>query len=172
MNSCNRRAFTLGAIVTSATGAIHAMTRGALAADSRPTATGRVSGAIALTLDREIRIAAASEPIRLPGGEFRVLSVGKGTFHLSDDGQLTAKLNAAVAEYANADFRIYAAVFDAQGALLGTASHVQSVERVRLGAMPTMLIHVDLDFGQSRDFRRAAYASVAVSNPDFPLPEG
>ena len=44
-------------------------------------------------------------------------------------------------------------------------------QRVCLGAMPTMLIQVNLDFGKSRDFRRAAWASVAVSNPQFVRPE-
>jgi len=170
MNSCNRRVFALRTMAIGATGGVHLMSRGALAADPRASGAEPVPGAIALTLDRQIPIRASSEPIRLPGGDLRVLSVGTATFHLSDDGHLTAKLNAAVAEYANAEYRIYAAVFDAKGLLLGTASHVESVERIRLGAMPTEFRHVDLDFGKSRDFRRAAYASVAVSNPDFPLP--
>ena len=54
---------------------------------------------------------------------------------------------------------------------LGTASHVVPIERIRSGAMPTMLRQVDFDFGQSRDFARAAYVSVAVSNPEFPKME-
>ena len=168
MMRCNRRAFARGAVAVSAAGAAHLITRGAFAADSRPA--GPIPGAIAFELDREIRLVASSEPVRLPGGDFRVLSVGTATFHLGDDGRLTAKLNAAVAQYAPVEYRIYVAVFDAKGVLLGTASHVESVERIRLGRMPTMFRHVDLDFGKSRDFRRAAYASVAVSNPEFPLP--
>jgi hypothetical protein len=92
------------------------MTRRAVAAEPRPAAGGPVPGAVALVLDREIRIGVSSEPIQLAGGELRVLSVGKGTFHLSSNLQLTAKLHAGAAQYAIADFRIYAAVFDAQGA--------------------------------------------------------
>jgi hypothetical protein len=34
-----------------------------------------------------------------------------------------------------------------------------------------MFREVELDFGKSRDFRRAAFASVAISNPDFVHPE-
>ena len=169
MIRCNRRAFSLRAMAIGAAGAAQLMTRGARAAD-RPSGALPVPGAIALTLDRQIAIRASSQPIRVSGSDLHVLSVGTGTFHLSDDGRLTAKVNAGVAQYANAEFRIYAAVFDAKGVLLGTASHVEAVERVRLGAMPTEFRHVDLDFGKSRDFGRAAYFSVAVSNPDFPLP--
>jgi hypothetical protein len=170
MMRCNRRVFARGAVAMTAGGAAHLLTRGAFAAEPRPAGPAPVPGAIALELDREIRLGASSEPIRLPGGDFRVLNVGTATFHLADDGHLTARLNAAVAQYASADYRIYAAMFDAKGVLLGTASHVESVERIRLSRMPTVFRHVDLDFGKSRDFRRAAYASVAVSNPDFPLP--
>lgn len=165
MDQCNRRKFTLGAMA-----AIHAMTRGALAADA-PRAAAPVPGAVEFKLDQEVRIGASSEPIRLAGGEFRVLSVGTAMFRLSKEGQLTAKLHAGVAEYAKADFHIYAAVYDPKGVLLGTASHLESVERVRLRVMPTMMRELELDFGKSRDFRRVAYASVAISNPDFPRPE-
>lgn len=166
---CNRREFALGAIALGATGAVHLLRGTALAADSH-SETGPVPGAIALALDREIRVGASSEPVHLPGGDLRVLTVGTGVFHLANDGHLTAKMKAAVAQYANVEYRIFAAVFDAKGVLLGTASHLESVERIRLARMPTALRQVDLDFGKSRDFRRAAYASVAVSNPDFPLP--
>lgn len=37
-----------------------------------------------------------------------------------------------------------------------------------VGAAPRQ---VELEFGKSHDFRRATYASIAVSNPDFTRPE-
>jgi hypothetical protein len=62
------------------------------------------------------------------------------------------------------------AVFDAASKLLGTAQHEESVQYVRVGAVPTGLSDIVLDFGISRAFKEAAFVVAAISEPDDPKP--
>lgn len=83
---------------------------------------------------------------------------------------LKATLKAAVAQYNRVDYRIFGAVYDAKGKLLGTASAVEKVQYIRLGIMPTVFRDIELDFGASKAFAEAAYVAFAVSDPDVPKP--
>jgi hypothetical protein len=60
-------------------------------------------------------------------------------------------------------------VFDEAGAMLGAATHDEPVRHVRLGRTPMLMKEIELDFGVSRAFRRAA--SVVVSIAGAPLPD-
>jgi hypothetical protein len=130
----------------------------------------RVPGAIALKLGEQIRIGAQSAPVKVDDTDLHIVSIGTGTFQLDKESRLTARLNAAVAQYAKVVYWISAAVFDAQGLLLGTASHKESVSYTRLGAMPTTFRKIVLDFGLSKAFNRAALVVMAISERDVPKP--
>lgn len=84
--------------------------------------------------------------------------------------RLLASLTLSVAQYNKVEYRVYAAAFDAKGKLLGTAMHVEPVEYIRLGAMPTLFRDVVLDFGVSEAFAQAKYVAFAVSQPSVPKP--
>jgi hypothetical protein len=129
-----------------------------------------IPGAIKLSLGDEVTIGAQSSPIKLDKTDLHILSVGKGTFRLDKESRLTAKLKAAVAQYAKIEYWLSAAVFDAAGKLLGTAAHKEAVDYVRLGAMPTMFRDIPLDFGISTTFKNAAFVVVAISDRDVPKP--
>ena len=122
-----------------------------------------VPGAVPISFDKPVRIDVQSSAFKVNGSEIHVISIGRGAFHLSTDGHLTATLSAGVLQWVNADYWISVAVFDSKGNLLGTASHEEPVKYIRLGAAPTTLQDMSLDFGESDSYKNARYAVVAIS---------
>lgn len=125
---------------------------------------------IPIKLDEKVQISARSAPAKVGEREIHIVSIGTGLFHLDKDARLTAILNAAVAQYTNMEYRIVVAVFDGPGQLLGAAQHDESVSYTRLGVMPTLFREINLDFGISKAFSRAAFAVVGISERDVPEP--
>lgn len=91
-------------------------------------------------------------------------------YNVRFEPRLLASLKLSVAQYNKVDYRVYAAAYDAKGKLLGTAVHLEPVEYVRLGAMPTMFRDVVLDFGVSEAFAGAKFVAFALSQPSVPKP--
>jgi RNA polymerase sigma factor (sigma-70 family) len=129
-----------------------------------------VPGAVRLKFDEKIDIRVSSKAIKAGGDELKIISIGTGTFHLAKDTRLTATLNAGVLQHTKVDYWIYAAVFDVEGRMLGTASHKEIVEYIRLSATPLMLRKIELDFGISQAFRNAAFVAVTISDPEIAKP--
>src|SRR5262249_20264831 len=127
-----------------------------------------IPGAVPLVFDRKIEFGVSSQPIKIKGQDFSLVSVGTGVFRLAKDSRLTATLNVGAYQHTRVDYWIYVSMHDAKGKLLGTASYKESLERVRLGRTPLMMRKAELDFGVSRDFERAAFVVVTISNPDVP----
>lgn len=125
---------------------------------------------VRIQIDEQVPISARSAPVKVGEREMHIISFGTGVFHLDKDSRLTAILNAAVAQYTEMEYRIVVAVFDGAGRLLGAAHHDESVSYVRLGLMPTLFREINLDFGVSNAFRRAAFAVIAISERDVPDP--
>jgi RNA polymerase sigma factor (sigma-70 family) len=136
------------------------------AAEAKPP----VPGAVPLKFDEKIRLDVRSKPVKVGKEDLHIVGIGTGTFHLAKESRLKAKLNAAVVQYTKVDYWIYAAVFDTKGRLLGTASHKEEVQYIRVGATLTCFRDIELDFGVSEDFKAAAYVVVSVSSPDVPPP--
>lgn len=129
-----------------------------------------VPGAIKLVLGKEVTLGQRSSPVGVGGGNLHIMSIDKGTFRLDNESRLTAALKGAVTQYAKVEYRLSAAVFDAAGKLLGTASHKEAVRYIRLGAIPTVLRDIELDFGISKAFKNAAFVAVAISEIEAPTP--
>lgn len=91
-------------------------------------------------------------------------------FLVKFEPRLRANLKLAVAQYNKVEYRIYGAAYDANGRLLGTAVHIEPVEYIRLGLIPTMFRDVVLDFGVSESFAQAKFVAFAVSQPPVPKP--
>jgi hypothetical protein len=125
---------------------------------------------IPIKLDEKVQISVRSAPVKVGERELHIVSIGTGQFYLDKDAHLTAILNAAVAQYTNMEYRIVVAVFDGAGQLLGAAQHDESVSYTRLGVMPTLFREINLDFGISKAFGRAAFAVIAISDRDVPEP--
>lgn len=83
---------------------------------------------------------------------------------------LRATVKANVMQYSDVEYRVSCAIFDRKGRLLGAGSHVETVAYVRLGNMPTLFREIVFDFGASKAFSDAAYATFAISDPEVPRP--
>jgi hypothetical protein len=143
-----------------------------LAAKSSPAQPPKspIPRAMNFEMGKALNVAAKSSPFKLNDSEFHIIGVGKATFRLDNDSRLTATLKAGVMQYAKVDYWISTAVFDAAGKLLGTASHKEPVEYIRLGATPTVFREIELDFGVSKAFKNAAFVVIAISEPEVPKP--
>jgi RNA polymerase sigma factor (sigma-70 family) len=123
-----------------------------------------IPGAIPLKLD---------QPVELNQKDYlSVLSVHKGTFHLTKDSRLEATLKVGLFPQMTVDEWIYVAVFDGKGRLLGTASHKEALQYERPGRMvPVIAGERKLDFGISKEFKDAAFVVVTISVPNPPTPK-
>jgi len=122
-----------------------------------------VPGAVPLQFDQPITLDVESNAFKVNGSDLHVIGVSRGTFHLAPDGHMTGTLNAGVRQWVNANYWISAAVFDSRGQLLGTATHQEAVQYIRLGASPVESRQISLDFGISDSYRDARYVVVAIS---------
>jgi hypothetical protein len=92
---------------------------------------------------------------------------------LSKGPWLRAIVKAGVAQYNDVEYRVSCAVYDKEGRLLGTATHTEKVQYVRLGYMPTLERELTFDFGASKAFERVAYAAFSINEPEVPIaPDG
>jgi hypothetical protein len=103
-------------------------------------------GAIALKLGETLAIRVRSIPVKVGEGARHIVSIGSGTFKLDEDSRLTAFLKRGVSQFVGTEYRISVAVFDADGQLLGTASHDESVQYVRLPVIPTIIREMKFDW--------------------------
>lgn len=146
-----------------------AFSAGGVAYAEQPKAT--IPGAVELKMDKEIEIGVRTASIKVDKTDLHLISIGNGTFRLDRESRLTAKLKAAVLQYAKVEYWISAAVFDTAGKLLGTAGHKEVMEHIRLGKMFTILREIALDFGISYAFKDAAFVVVAISDRGIPKPD-
>ncbi len=123
-----------------------------------------VPNAVPLKLDQTIDFRVRSKPIAVGTEMLSVVKIGRGTFHLDQQGHLTGTLKGGVLQCHKLAYWIHAAVFDAAGNLLGVASHKEQVQSIRTGAIITVLREMPLDFGISDRFQSARYVAVSVSD--------
>jgi len=137
---------------------------------SHANETAVVPGAIPVELGKEFQLYRQSAPVLASGRELHLISLGKGTLELDPSGRMTAKVKAAVKQYAEVDYWLSLAAFDAEGLLLGAATHKEAIRYIRLGVMPTLLPELEFDFGISKSFTKVAWLSAAISDRDVPMP--
>lgn len=123
-----------------------------------------VPNAAALKFDQQFDLPAYSKPITVGTEKLSVVKIGRGTFHLDDQGHLTGTLKGGVLQFHKMTYWIHAAVFDATGDLLGVAAHKLQVRNIRTGSIITLLAEMPLDFGISDRFKSARYVAASVSD--------
>jgi hypothetical protein len=129
-----------------------------------------VKGAFKLKMGHPLEILARSNPVKGKDRDAYVITIEKVTFDVAGDSRLTAKLFTMIVQMAQVDYWISAAVYDAKGKLHGAASHMEAVKRVMLGRVVMATRDITLDFGISKGFARAAFATVVVGERDVPIP--
>lgn len=136
-------------------------------------------------LNQRLSIDLASPPMIDRGGAFHLIRYHEIEFALaaSEDTRLvdiaatedapilaplppslTAELHGGMFTYDQVTYRLSGAVFDDQGRLLGTASTEVPVQRIWLGAIGLMQHKIQLDFGPSRAWARAAEVHLSISD--------
>jgi hypothetical protein len=131
---------------------------------AKPESKPPIPNTVALKFDRQLDLRARSQPIRVGTEMLSVVKIGRGTFHLDQQGHLTGTLKGGVLQFHKMTYWIHAAVFDGAGNLLGVASHREQVQNIRTGAIITVLSELPLDFGISRRFKSAKYVVVSVGD--------
>ncbi len=128
-------------------------------------------GAVLLEFDKPIQINAASVPVKYRDQDLSVVRIGAGVFRLGRDFALTGRLSASVAPCESGNYLICARVFDARGAMLGAASQEVPVElEIVSGVTVTDFPDIQLDFGRSKDFSRAAFLAVSIDRQSSASP--
>lgn len=124
-----------------------------------------IPGSIKLVLDERIRIDVSSKPIEMrKDTPLKIITIGTGIFSLDKESRLTSVLSCGVTQYNDVDYWISVAVFDGVGRLLGSASHKETVQFIRIGVMPCMFREIEFDFGISEAYKNATQIIVAISD--------
>jgi len=130
-----------------------------------------VTNIIPLKLGSAIPLSVQSAGVLWRGHTFHLVSLGSTTFNLDTNDCLKAEIQAGVACFDDVDYDISCAVFDAAGQLLGTARAQCNVRREWAGKMCVGPETITLDFGISRDYKRAAGFLVSISNRKVLTPD-
>ncbi|MBI3008515.1 MAG: hypothetical protein HYY56_03230 [Candidatus Omnitrophica bacterium] len=86
-------------------------------------------------------------------------------FEITEESHLTAEINGAVCYFDDVEYTLHGAVYDASGALLGTATTPFKVQKLWLGyvVMDDGDRSFPLDFGISTNYGNAKYFALAIS---------
>jgi hypothetical protein len=143
----------------------------ALAAEPQKAAAPSPPGALPFQLHRDVPIEVRSKGVEWKGQTIHLVQLHHAMFQLSARARLTGKLRGRIITFDEVDYDVHAAVFDASGALLGTARALLPVERIWLGKVLSSEAEVDLDFGISDGYHSAKSFTVAVSQRRVLTPE-
>jgi hypothetical protein len=127
---------------------------------------------IPLRIGPSIPLAVRSNGVEWRGDTYHIVSLSSIRFDLDKPtGRLKAEIKAAVMQFNNMDYDVSAAVFDAEGRLLGVARANCEVGRFWSVKVFTGNDTLSLDFGVSLDYERAASFMVCVSNRKVVTPD-
>jgi hypothetical protein len=127
---------------------------------------------IPLKLGRSIPLAIQSFGVEWRGNTYHLLSLGSVQFDLDKQtSRLKAEIKAAVMQFNKMDYDISAAVFDADGRLLGVARARCEIGRYWVANVVTGNDSLSLDFGVSLDYEHAASFMVSISKRKVLTPD-
>jgi hypothetical protein len=128
--------------------------------------------AIRLKFGSPIPLSVRSAGVEWRGNTYHLLGLGSIRFNLDKrTSRLKAEIAAGVTGFDDVDYDVSAAVFDATGALLGAARSRCSVHRMWAGMVASGPQTIDLDFGVSLDYTRAATFMVSISKRKVLTPD-
>jgi hypothetical protein len=128
--------------------------------------------AIPLKLGHSIPVAVQSAGVQWRGNTYHLVGLTSMQFELDKrTNRLKADVHAAVTGFDDVDYDVSVAVFDTDGKLLGVARTVCGVARMWAGKVGVGLQTLNLDFGVSLDYSRAAAFMVSISNRKVLTPD-
>lgn len=140
---------------------------------SKPQSAGASSARLRpLELGRKIPLNTESHPVQWKTNTYHLVKLGSVQFELDkDSSHLQAEIQASTTSFDNVDYDISTAVFDASGALLGTARTDCNVQRIWLGALLMSQPKLALDFGNSLDYGSASSFMISISRHKVLTPD-
>jgi hypothetical protein len=146
-----------------------AATPGVEPPDSHPESMPK---GVAINWDKPIEFRLDSHGVEWRGNRYHLVQLGTMEFHLDkESGALKGEIKGAYHSFDDVDYEISAAVFDRDDALLGVAKTNLHVPRIWLGKIMMTSVKLDLDFGASLDYERAASFKVAISKRKVLTPD-
>jgi hypothetical protein len=140
--------------------------------DKQDDGAGSSGSTIPLKLEHSIPLAVQSAGVEWRGGVYRLVELRSIRFELNQrTARLKAEIKAGVRTFDNVDYDVSVAVFDATGKLLGADRAVCSVPRIMHGRSTVLDRTINLDFGVSLDYSRAAAFMVGVSKRKVLTPD-
>ena len=125
-----------------------------------------------LELDKKLPLTLESSPVEWKNYTYHLVRLGSIQFALDkESGHLKAEIQGSTTSFDNVNYDVSAAVFDAKGALLGTARSECKVERVWLGNVLTSMQKLSLDFGKSLDYAQASQFTASISRRPVLTPD-
>jgi hypothetical protein len=125
-----------------------------------------------LELDQRIPLAVDSHAVEWRSNTYHLVRLSSIQFTLDKPtGHLQAEVQAGVTSFDDVNYDISAAVFDADGTLLGTARTECKVERTWLGKVLLTHAKLALDFGSSLDYADATSFMVNISRCNVLTPD-
>jgi hypothetical protein len=125
-----------------------------------------------LELNKKLPLTLDSHPVEWKNYTYHLLRLGSIQFDLDKPtGHLKAEIQGSTTSFDQVDYDVSVAVFDANGALLGTAKSECKVERIWLGNTLTSVAKLDLDFGISLDYAQASQFTVGISRRTVLTPD-
>ena len=126
---------------------------------------------IPLSIGKTLPLDMKSHGVVWQGYANHLVQLSSTTFKLDEKAVLTAMITGKTLCFDNANYKVYGAVFDASGCLLGTATTVIKVNRIWRVAIATETREYTLDFGQSQSYSRATFFAVAISEEQVLTPD-
>lgn len=119
-----------------------------------------------------IPVTVESSGVEWKGHTYHLLRLNAVQFDLDrQTGLLKAEVKAGVTTFDDVSYDISAAVFDSAGHLLGTARTAYKVDRLWLGTLMMTAQAINLDFGTSLDYERAATFMISISKRKVLTPD-
>ena len=132
---------------------------------------GAVTNLIPFQLRSAIPLSVRSAGVEWKGNTYHLVGLSSIKFELDKNDRLTAEIQGGATTFDKVDYDISGAVFDAEGQMLGAARVQCKVERLWLGNLLTMAQTINLDFGVSLEYARAAFFAVSISNQKVLTPD-
>jgi hypothetical protein len=127
---------------------------------------------IPLKLGRSIPVSVQSAGVAWEGRTWSLVGFRAIRFELDKQtNHLKADVRGGVTHFDNVDYDVSVAVFDAAGKLLGVARTACEVRRYWVGGVISGPETLELDFGVSLDYTRAAAFMISISNRKVLTPD-
>lgn len=133
----------------------------------------KIQGTHAFTFDKPIPLDLKSTGVVWRGQTYHLLQFNSIRFEITEESHLTAEVNGAVCCFDDVEYTLHGAVYDASGALLGTATAPFKVQKLWVG----YVVREDddrsfpLDFGISTNYGNAKHFALAISERTVKTPK-